>query len=70
LQSGGQLKLTTAYYYFSDGSTVSQTGLIPNVPISTWQLWRYPPLANELAKNPEDLLNPLLKKAINAIGLE
>ncbi|MBP6299686.1 MAG: hypothetical protein KA365_04700 [Arenimonas sp.] len=70
LQSGGQLKLTTAYYYFSDGSTVSQTGLIPNVQISPWQLWRYPPLINALAKQPEDLLNPLLKKAINSISLE
>ena len=70
LQSGGQLKLTTAYYYFSDGSTVNQTGLVPNVPISSWQLWLYPPLQNELANNPEDLLNPLLKKAINSISLE
>lgn len=70
LQSGGQLKLTTAYYYFSDETTVSQTGLVPTVPISSWQLWLYPPLLNGFAKDPEDLLNPLLKKAINSIGLE
>ena len=43
LENGESIKLTTAVYYFSDGKTVADSGLIPDIPVSSWRLWRYPP---------------------------
>lgn len=67
LNSGEQLKLTTAYYYFSDHTTVSKTGLVPNVPVSSWQLWRYPPFTITNTQDSESRLNPLMEKSMDAI---
>lgn len=67
LASGSQLKLTTAYYYFSDNTTVSKTGLVPNVLVSTWQLWRYPPFTISNTQDSASRLNPLMIKSIDTL---
>lgn len=64
LNNGESIKLTTAVYYFSDSKTVAETGLVPDISISAWRLWLYPPadisesrlLSNSLLEQAADLL--------------
>ena len=44
LENGESLSLTTAYYRFSDGSTVGPEGLAPDTVLPRWAMRRKPPL--------------------------
>ena len=54
LDNGESLSLTTAYYRFSDGSTVSPQGLPPDAVLPSWAMRRKPPLPG--AENGKTLL--------------
>lgn len=45
LKDGGALSLTTATFFFSDGRTVGSQGLTPDIALSSWRLWRHPPVS-------------------------
>jgi C-terminal processing protease CtpA/Prc len=44
LENGESLSLTTAYYRFSDGSTIGPEGLVPETVLPKWAMRRKPPL--------------------------
>lgn len=60
LKNGEALSLTTATYYFSDGSVVHSHGLAPDIKIPAWKLKRHPPLAfspsNQVAASKDKFL--------------
>jgi hypothetical protein len=68
LKDGGALSLTTATFFFADGSTVGAQGLSPDSPVSSWRLWRYPPLGIQQAVQGAALRNPLLSDAVDSAG--
>ena len=47
LDDGKALSLTTAHYRFADGSTVGTDGLVPDVSLPAWMLWRKPPASSD-----------------------
>lgn len=63
LKDGGSLSLTTATFFFSDGNTVGDSGLRPDLPVSSWRLWRHPPPGISQIKRSETYVDPLLNDA-------
>ena len=63
LKDGGALSLTTATFFFSDGKTVGSQGLRPDLPVSSWRLWRHPPPTISQIKPGESYADPLLNDA-------
>jgi C-terminal processing protease CtpA/Prc len=63
LKDGASLSLTTASYFFSDGNTVSASGLRPDLPVSSWRMWRHPPPTISQIKRGEPYADPLLNDA-------
>ena len=68
LSNGGAISLTTAIYYFSNGQTVNKQGIKPDIEISTWQLWRYPPYTIDQAPSIQWLQNPIIEKSIHCLS--
>ena len=68
LKDGEALSLTTATFYFADGRTVGVQGLSPDSPVSSWRLWRNPPLGIQQAAQGASLRNPLLSDAVDSAG--
>lgn len=68
LQDGGALSLTTAMFFFADGSTVSAQGLRPDAAVSAWRLWRHPPVSIQQTAQSVAVRNALFSDAVNAAG--
>nr|MBP7982214.1 hypothetical protein [Arenimonas sp.] len=68
LKDGGALSLTTATFFFSDGRTVGSQGLSPDIPLSSWQLWRNPPVSIHQTAQGMAVRNALLSNAVNSAG--
>lgn len=68
LKDGGALSLTTATYFFSDGRTVGGQGLDPDVPLSSWRLWRNPPASVPLDDPWQMARDPVLVDAAQYAG--
>ncbi len=67
LKNGEALSLTTATYYFSDGSVLSHHGLIPAIKISNWTLSRHPPLVQSSLNNAHNSNSRFLQRMVNAL---
>lgn len=67
LDNGESLSLTTAYYRFSDGTTVGSDGLTPDSVLPRWAIRRKPPLPN--AENGKTLLaeDAAVRKALELV---
>jgi C-terminal processing protease CtpA/Prc len=68
LENGESLSLTTAYYRFSDGSTVGPTGLVPGIVLPKWAMRRKPPLATSINDKETLLHDYAVKKALESIS--
>jgi C-terminal processing protease CtpA/Prc len=68
LKDGGALSLTTATFFFADGSTVGVQGLSPDAPVSAWRLWRHPPAGIQQTEQGMAVRNALLSDAVNSAG--
>jgi hypothetical protein len=68
LKDGAALSLTTATFFFADGSTVGVQGLSPDAPVSAWRLWRHPPLGIQQTAKDATLRNPLFNDAVDSAG--
>ncbi len=66
LKNGEALSLTTASYFFSDGSVLQLRGLQPDKKISKRVLNKHPPLNNHQSSQGMTLRNALLSKAVIA----
>jgi C-terminal processing protease CtpA/Prc len=67
LKNGEALSLTTATYYFSDGSELSHLGLIPAIKISNWALNRHPPLVEISLDSTPGSNDSFLQRMVNAL---
>jgi C-terminal processing protease CtpA/Prc len=67
LKNGEALSLTTATYYFSDGSVLSHLGLIPAIKISNWALNRHPPLVEISLDSTPGSNDSFLQRMVNAL---
>ncbi len=67
LKNGEDLRLTTAIYYFSDGSVLHHHGLEPDKRISNWTLNRYPPLTQASAGESISRNNKFLQNVVNKL---
>lgn len=65
LKNGDALSLTTASYYFSDGSVLPHSGLKPDKNISSWRLNRYPPLTRASVKSSINSTNNFLQNVVS-----
>lgn len=68
LENGESLSLTTAYYRFSDGSTVGPMGLVPGIVLPKWAMRRKPPLATSLNDKETLMQDYAVKKALESIS--
>lgn len=68
LENGELLSLTTAYYRFSDGSTVGPRGLVPEIILPKWAMRRKPPLATSITDQETLLHDYAVRKAFESIG--
>ncbi len=67
LKNGEALSLTTASYYFSDGSVLHHHGLEPDKRISNWTLNRHPPLTQASAHKLVSRTNKFLQNVVNKL---
>ena len=67
LKNGEALSLTTASYYFSDGSVLHHHGLEPDKRISNWTLNRHPPLTQASARKLVSRTNKFLQNVVNKL---
>lgn len=67
LKNGDALSLTTASYYFSDGSVLHRHGLEPDKHISNWTLNRHPPLTQASARKLVSRTNKFLQNVVNKL---
>lgn len=68
LENGELLSLTTAFYRFSDGSTVGPKGLVPVIILSKWAMRRKPPFATSIIDQKTLLKDTALRSALEAIS--
>lgn len=67
LKNGEALSLTTANYYFSDGSILHHHGLEPDKRISNRALNRHPPLTQASASTSVSRTNKFLRNIVNKL---
>jgi carboxyl-terminal processing protease len=65
LKNGEALSLTTASYYFSDGSVLHHRGLKPDRIISNWTLKRHPPLTLASTSSSVNSINKFLQNVLS-----
>lgn len=69
LDNGSALSLTTAYFRFSDGSTVGPAGLVPVIVLPKWAMRRKPPLATSITDQETRLHEDYaVRKALESIN--